>query len=197
MRQRSVRRPDGPGDDAPGYQNPDTIGPAGPVDPALTVLAVQSPDGRPIAVLANYSMHYFGAPAVSADYFGAFCGEAGAAIGAAEAKPPFVAMMSQGTSGDQHWMDYSQPKQGDRLDAYAGELAQIARRGLPEDRYHDWVPLAMAEKTLRLAARRRTRSGWRGRTTIVAKMKGVQPKIAAGGLRTGAGLARRENPSAS
>ena len=45
----------------PGYQNPDTVGPAGPVDPELSVLSVQTVDGRPIALLANYSMHYFGA----------------------------------------------------------------------------------------------------------------------------------------
>ena len=57
----------------PGYQNPDFIGPAGPEDPGLSVLAVQSRDGRPLAVLANYSMHYFGAAPVSADYFGRFC----------------------------------------------------------------------------------------------------------------------------
>ena len=94
----------------PGHQNPDAIGPSGPSDPGLTLLAVQSPDGRPIAVLANYSMHYFGAPAVSADYYGLFAEKLGPLIGAADAKPAFVGIMSQGTSGDQHWMDYSQPK---------------------------------------------------------------------------------------
>ena len=63
----------------PGYQNPDAIAPAGPVDPALTVLSVQSRNGRPIAVLANYSMHYYGAEPVSADYFGRFAAAAGEA----------------------------------------------------------------------------------------------------------------------
>jgi hypothetical protein len=43
----------------------------------LTLLAAQSPDGRPIAVLANYSMHYFGAPAISADYYGLFAEKLG------------------------------------------------------------------------------------------------------------------------
>ena len=61
----------------PGYQNPDAIAPAGPVDPALTVLSVQSRNGRPIAVLANYSMHYYGADPVSADYFGPVHGRPG------------------------------------------------------------------------------------------------------------------------
>ncbi|NQT51190.1 hypothetical protein HQ576_04035, partial [bacterium] len=52
----------------PGYQNPACVGPSGPPDPQLSMLAVQAADGRPIALLANYSMHYYGAGAVSADY---------------------------------------------------------------------------------------------------------------------------------
>ena len=34
--------------------------PAGPTDPEISFLSVQSPDGRPIALLANYSLHYVG-----------------------------------------------------------------------------------------------------------------------------------------
>ena len=94
----------------PGYQNPDAVGPAGPVDPGLSVLSVQTLDGRPIAVLANYSMHYFGARPVSADYYGRFARLMESRIGATEGGPPFVAIMSQGTSGDQQWMDYGRPK---------------------------------------------------------------------------------------
>ena len=45
----------------PGYESPDAIAPSGPVDPALSMLSIQSADGRPLALLANYSMHYFGA----------------------------------------------------------------------------------------------------------------------------------------
>ena len=118
---RWIRRPDKMLDDPfgqrtvranmhPGYQNPDAITPSGPVDPALTLLSIQSRQGRPIAVLANYSMHYFGAEPVSADYFGRFATALAKRIGATSAQPPFVAIMSQGTSGDQMWMDYGQPK---------------------------------------------------------------------------------------
>ena len=59
----------------PGYQNPDYIGEAGPVDSGLSLLSIQSADGsRPIGLLANYSMHYFGAPGgFSSDYYGLFC----------------------------------------------------------------------------------------------------------------------------
>ena len=143
---RWIRRPDKMIDDPfgqrtvranmhPGYQNPDVIGPAGPVDPGLTVLSVQSRAGRPIAVLANYSMHYYGAEPVSADYFGRFAAALARRIGAGRpVDPPFVAIMSQGTSGDQMWMDYGRPKKDPGLDAYAEAVASVARAGIPGDR---------------------------------------------------------------
>ena len=141
---RWIRRPDKMLDDPfgqrtvranmhPGYQNPDAIAPAGPVDPALTVLSVQSRTGRPIAVLANYSMHYYGAEPVSADYFGRFAAALAKRIGAKAVDPPFVGIMSQGTSGDQMWMDYGQPKKDPGLDAYADAVARFAQRGVSID----------------------------------------------------------------
>jgi hypothetical protein len=160
----------------PGYQNPDTIGPSGPSDPALTLLAVQSPAGRPIAVLANYSMHYFGATAVSADYYGLFCEKLGPLIGAAEDKPAFVGIMSQGTSGDQHWMDYSQPKKDITLDAYAGKMAQMAADAYGKIAFHDWVPLAMRQKTLRIATRQPDAKRLAWARDLVAKLNGRPPQ---------------------
>jgi hypothetical protein len=137
----------------PGHVNPDTIGPSGPSDPSLTLLAVQKPDGTPLAVLANYSMHYFGAGPISADYYGAFAQKLGPLIGAADAAPAFVAIMSQGTSGDQHWMDYAKPRRPVSMDAYAAELARIAADAYKTIAFQDAVPLAMREKTLQLATR--------------------------------------------
>ncbi|NQT50398.1 hypothetical protein HQ576_00010, partial [bacterium] len=85
----------------PGHQNASTVGPAGPIDPDLSMLSVQARDGRPIALLANYSQHYYGAPSVSSDYYGPFCTAFARLIGAEKLDPPFVAIMSHGTSGDQ------------------------------------------------------------------------------------------------
>ncbi|NOY29936.1 MAG: hypothetical protein GXP28_07085 [Planctomycetes bacterium] len=51
----------------PGYGNENAIEATGPVDPSVTILSLQTLDGRPLALLANYSMHYVGASAVSAD----------------------------------------------------------------------------------------------------------------------------------
>ena len=161
---RFIRRPDKMLDDPfgqrtvranmhPGYQNPDAIGPAGPVDPELTVLSVQSQSGRPIAVLANYSMHYYGAEPISADYYGRFATALAKRINAQAVTPPFVGIMSQGTSGDQMWMDYSAPKRDPGIDAYATEVATVAHKAYQSIAYRDWVPLAMAETTLALARR--------------------------------------------
>ena len=137
----------------PGYQNPDAIAPSGPVDPALTLLSIQSRQGRPIAVLANYSMHYFGAEPISADYFGRFGAALARRIGATSAQPPFVAIMSQGTSGDQMWMDYGQPKKDPGLEAYGDAVARFAQQAYQSIAYRDWVSLAMAETRLVLGRR--------------------------------------------
>ena len=161
---RWIRRPDKMLDDPfgqrtvranmhPGYENPDAIAPAGPVDPGLTVLSVQSRSGRPIAVLANYSMHYFGAEPVSADYYGRFARALAKRIRSDAVEPPFVGIMSQGTSGDQMWMDYGQPKKGPGIDAYADSVARFAQQAYEAIRYRDWVSLSMAESRLVLDRR--------------------------------------------
>jgi len=46
----------------PAYQDAGAVGPAGPVDADLSLLSIRSPDRRPIALVANYSMHYFPPP---------------------------------------------------------------------------------------------------------------------------------------
>jgi hypothetical protein len=160
----------------PGYQNPDYVGPAGPVDTGLSLLAVQSPVGRPIAVMANYSMHYFGCPAVSADYFGRFVRKFTELIDAPNVEPPFVAMMCQGTSGDLHWMDYSQPRKNIGIDTYAEELAEMARGAYAGIVFHDWVSLAMQETKLMLDRRVPSEDRLTWALAKVEEMAGGKPK---------------------
>ncbi|MEK7404682.1 MAG: hypothetical protein AAB225_06200 [Acidobacteriota bacterium] len=159
----------------PGYQNPDFSGPAGPVDPDLSVVSFQSPDGRPLALLANYSMHYVGAggKVVSPDYYGPFVENMRRLLGADDA---FVAMMSQGTSGDQQWMDYSQPKKDMNPQMYADALAAVAFEAFKKIQYRDWVPLAVRETKLTLSRRvpGPERLAW-GKE-IVARMAGAPPR---------------------
>lgn len=62
----------------PGINNPNLVEPAGPTDPEVSFISVQSAEGKPIALLANYSLHYVGGVGpghISADYFGAFAGK--------------------------------------------------------------------------------------------------------------------------
>jgi hypothetical protein len=138
----------------PGHENPDYIAPSGPVDPGLSLVSVQTMDGQPLALLANYSMHYFGSMPVSADYSGRFATGIGPMIGAST-EGPFVAMMSQGTSGDAQWIDYSRPRRWTHtIDAFTEEIMQVVATAYQRIRYQDWAPLAMAET--RLTLRRRT-----------------------------------------
>ncbi len=67
--------------------------PAGPVDPQVSFVSVQALDGRPIALLANYSLHYVGGvrgAEVSADYFGYFAKFIEQKLEAGSQWPPFV-----------------------------------------------------------------------------------------------------------
>jgi neutral ceramidase len=77
--------------------------PAGPTDPEVSVLSVKHADGRPLALLANYSLHYVGDVGygdISADYFGAFSDQIQQLLGADRQDPPFIGMLCNGTSGD-------------------------------------------------------------------------------------------------
>ncbi len=153
----------------PGYQNPDYLGEAGPVDPGLSLVSIQSADGkRPIGLLANYSMHYFGVGGgFSADYYGRFCDLMEKKIATSDTAPdkkPFVAAMSQGTSGDLHWMDYSKPKKENYgIDKYTGELANIAFGAFQKIEYNNSDPkLEMEQTTLTLGRRlaSKERAAW-------------------------------------
>jgi hypothetical protein len=165
----------------PGYRNPDFIGPAGPADTELSLVAVQSRQGRPLAVLANYSMHYFGSSPVSADYFGRFSERLAELIGATETEPALVAAMSQGTSGDLHWMDYGNAKKNITLDSYADGLARLAAGAYEGIVYRDRCSLGMLERKLTLQRRvpDRSRLAWARKLagTIAGQKPGNRPEV--------------------
>lgn len=138
----------------PGYLSPDIVGPSGPVDPGLSVVSIQTLAGKPLAVLANYSQHYFGSPSVSADYYGMFCKHLAGMLGqGGDGHGEFVCAMSQGTSGDLMWMDYGSPKKSFSCDSYAKAVATYAKRALDSVKHQDHVPLGIIEKTLALEYR--------------------------------------------
>ncbi len=154
-----IRRPDCIGTDPtgrqtirammhPGHQNPEYIGPCGPADPEVSVLAVQSLDGKPMALVANYSMHYFGAGAISADYYGDFSRIVSQQL--ADGDESFVAMMSHGTSGDQQWQDYANPRNQIARGQYAANVAEAALRAYAKIEFHQSAPLAVAQRRIKI-----------------------------------------------
>ena len=74
--------------------------PAGPTDPELMILSIQDRRRKPLGLLANYALHYVGGVSkrsASSDYFGEFARLMPSRL---RASPDFVAMMSNGASGD-------------------------------------------------------------------------------------------------
>lgn len=136
----------------PGYNNPDFIGPSGPKDPWLSLLSLQTSTGDPLALLANFSMHYFGGhDGVSADYYGAF--SEGIAQRLAPNVPQFVGIMSQGTSGDLWWADYDRPKVDWTMDQYTGKLLDLVEKACRNLQYRTEISLAMSERRMELMRR--------------------------------------------
>jgi hypothetical protein len=120
----------------PGYENPDALEPAGPTDPEVVVLAVRDLERQPIALLANYALHYVGGPyplSISADYFGYFDRALQRLAGR-----EFVAIMANGCCGDINNCDFSRPEpemphpffQAERVGNVLAGVAYAAWQGL-------------------------------------------------------------------
>jgi hypothetical protein len=143
----------------PGHQAKGLIESAGPVDPELCLVSVQTREGKPLALLATYSLHYVGGnPPVSADYFGAFA-ERVKQLVARDAKD-FVGIMSNGTSGDVNNINFGGPAvkygPGERIKVVAESVAKKAAEAYPKIEYRDNVRLAAAVKDLELGVRKPT-----------------------------------------
>ena len=136
------------------------LAPAGPIDPEVPVLSVQSQEGRPLALLANYSLHYVGGVApggLSADYFGEFAKQIAQRVGAGEVEPPFVGIMSNGTSADINNVNFFEPgvrrQPFEQIRLVAAGVADSAVQAYRRIEYHDWVPLASSESEIELGVR--------------------------------------------
>jgi hypothetical protein len=142
----------------PGYKNPGLVEQAGPIDPEVAVLSVQTREGKPLALLANYSLHYVGGvEPLSADYFGAFAERIGEPLKAD--KKSFVGIMSNGTSGDINNVDFANAAPGKRepfeqIRNVADAAAKAALAAEQKIEYRNWVPLAMVEKEIELGVRK-------------------------------------------
>lgn len=135
--------------------------PAGPVDPEVFVLAVQHADGRPMALIANYGLHYVGGipgGTVSADYFGVFADNIQQRLSADRQDPPFVGMMSNGTSGDVNANNIRAPKQKfatyERMKLVADHLGETAQSIYEHIEWQEKVELAAKLEQLDLGVRK-------------------------------------------
>jgi len=138
----------------------DLLAPAGPIDPQIAMLSVQSRDGRPIALLANYSLHYVGgvpAKMLSADYFGEFARRITQLLNASDLNPPFVGIMSNGTSGDINNINFRLPgisaKPFEQIRRVTASVAGVAYQKYKNIEYHDHVPIKMCETEIELGVR--------------------------------------------
>lgn len=144
----------------PGVANPNLVKPAGPTDPQVWFISVQAPDGRPVAIYANYSLHYVGGVGpghISADYYGAFADRLGELLGADRQDPPFVGMMANGTSGDINNInvrgDPARKPPYAQIKLVANDVAQEVVRVVRTLRHQEWVPLGVAQTELALRLR--------------------------------------------
>ena len=149
----------------PGIGNPNLMEPAGPIDPEVAVVSIQDLHGKPIGLLANYSLHYVGGirrGEISADYYGLFCNQIRDMIVEDEAGIPFVGIMSNGTSGDINNIDFA-AREAIRLAPYvkmnqvANTLAAEVLKVYSRLDYHDWVPLDSRQKEIKLGVRKPTK----------------------------------------
>ncbi len=187
---RWVRRPDRIAEDPFGNptvranmhaaRDPNVVtGPSGPEDPELSMIAFQSKSGQPIAILANFSMHYFGDRPISADYFGLFSdGIAEYAMSQSPGAKDAVGIMSHGCSGDIWRRDYFTftGKDDSTIDGYTHGLLEIAKGVYDSIEYSDDADLAMAES--RLPMKYRVPDGQRLQWAqgIVGELNGELPK---------------------
>ncbi len=167
-------------------------GESGPEDPDLSLISFQSLQGRPIAVLANFSMHYYsGVEPLNFDYFGLFCEGLQTRIGGGSRgndhgkrgdadHRPFVVLMSHGCSGDIWRRDYtkpaSAPDQQGTIEDYTRGLLDLAASAYSTIAYGADAGLAMAESRMELKYRVPDKQRLQWAQQIVAAMGDRPPK---------------------
>lgn len=137
--------------------------PAGPIDPAVSFLAVREPDGKPIGLYAAYSLHYVGGVGnghVSADYFAMFCEELTRLSNADHQEPAFVPMLANGASGDINNISFVKPRPAkpayEQMKYVAHDVAAKVHAAMTGLTYDSKVPLAARYRELEVMSRKPT-----------------------------------------
>lgn len=161
----------------PGMNNPNAIRRTGIADPTVSIIALRSKEGKPLAILGNYSTHYAGVKGgvISSDYFGVFCTQIAKMLGASD---HFTAVMTNGTSGDSNCVDFLNPNRKFTKETVGLEVAQAAKRAWDKVEFHSWVPLSMKEETLTLSIRKPSASDRDEAVKYVKEKKITAPRNA-------------------
>jgi len=166
----------------PGVGNPDLLEPAGKPDPEVSFISVKSTNGKPIALLANYSLHYVGGVPnnhISADYFAVFANRIMELLKAEKQDPPFVGIMSNGTSGNVNNINFRGPAEKNppyaKMKLVADDVASEVFRFCSTIIYHDWVPLRAAQEELTLKIRKPDQKMIARAEMVLARPDSVKP----------------------
>jgi len=151
------------------------IKPAGPVDPAISILSIQDNKGKPLALLGNYSLHYVGGippNQLSADYFGEFARRIGERL---EAPESFVGILSNGSSGDINNYRFRSPRPRagpfERIKAVADKIAAASENMALSIQHSENSIIAMRERKIDLGVRRPDDDLLKRSKNILAKAK--------------------------
>lgn len=145
----------------PGWDNTNKLKPTTNPDPNVSFIAVQSKEGKPIAVFSSYSLHYIGGTKpghISADYYGMYANRLSELINSGKQNSTFVASMTNGTSGNVNNWDFS--KSADNLPFYAkaelvaNDIANKVFNAYKNVVYYDWVPLKSQSEKITLIVRK-------------------------------------------
>lgn len=139
------------------------VEPAGPTDPEVCVLDFRTRKRQAIAFLGNYSLHYVGGMpegAVSADYFGEYARVMAHRVGGSKPPAGFVAMMSNGTSGDINNIDFkgTRPPRApfEQIRLVAAKCADASWLAVKDAERHQDVRIAIIQREVVLQRRRPT-----------------------------------------
>lgn len=172
------------------------IEPAGPTDSDVWTLWLDRPAGdrggapAPLALLANYPLHYVGGGPgdhASADYFGFFARRMEAAHARAAHDPPFVAILSNGASANVNNIDFrvrrNPLRPWEQMRVVADDVAAAVPR-LGQVRRDAPATLAVRTANLELAVRKPAEEEVRRAETLVAAAAGRElrsmPEVYAG-----------------
>jgi len=121
----------------PGKLNPDIVRPAGGIDPSVPVLVVSRPDGLPLAIVVNYSLHLdtIGGTSISADFPHYLSSILGRVM-----RPEMLTLHTTGACGNiNHWDVESEDPQRSFAEAerigtmLAGEVLKVTTFAKPVD----------------------------------------------------------------